>query len=69
MKFIAKSSFELRNTKKNECYFKENGGLSRHKIKLQEKKIPFYTFHPKLVKLIKEVIQYLPGDIPAEDCK
>jgi hypothetical protein len=34
---------------------------------LEEKKTPFYTFHPKSVKPIKVIIRHLPGNNPAED--
>jgi hypothetical protein len=40
-----------------------------HAIKkhLEEKKIPYYTFHPKSVKPIKAIIRHLPGNNPAKD--
>jgi hypothetical protein len=56
-----------RNTGRLSCYKETLADYHAIKKHLQEKRIPYYTFHPKSVKPIKAIIRHLPGNNPEED--
>jgi hypothetical protein len=36
-------------------------------LHLENRNLPYFTYHPKSLRPVKAVIQHLPGDTPAED--
>jgi len=68
IKAIKKVSFELRNAKDGTgVVTREMADYLAIKKHLEQKKAPFYTFHPKSEEPIKAVIRHFPGNTPAED--
>jgi len=68
IKAITKGSFELRNVRNGtKVATREMTDYLVIKKHLEQKKVPYYTYHPKLEKPIKAVIRHLPGNTPAAD--
>jgi hypothetical protein len=68
IKAITNGSCEFRNTGNGiKMVVKETADYSAIIRHLDTRKLPCYTFHLKLLKPVKAVIRYIPGDTPAED--
>jgi len=63
-----RDTFEFRTTRNGPKVVTKDmvdySALMRH---LNASKIPYYTFHPKSLNLVKAVIRQLPRDTPTED--
>lgn len=68
IKAIANGSFDVRDTSNGiRIMAREKADYSAIMSHLGAGKLPYYTYHPKILKNMKAVIRPLPGDTPAED--
>jgi len=65
---VMKDTFEFRTNRNGfKADANDMADYSTIKSHLDAHKIPYYAFHPKLLKPVKAVIQQLTEDTPAED--